>query len=119
MYSTPERLSRRLWKLFRERFDELDLLQSLAGRPVKQDCVAFGFPNRREFDRPRAVQTKQDSARLIPTEQQTLRHPKRTDYELMLIAEGLINEISQVVQVLYILGSRHHCGVNLLAGHGR
>jgi hypothetical protein len=112
-------MSSQLGKPFGERFDELDLIQSLAGRTVKQNGVPLGFPNCRELDRPGAVQTKQDSTRFIPAEQQPLRHPKRADYELMLKAEGLIDKISQVVQVFYVLGSRQHCGLNLLAGHGR
>jgi hypothetical protein len=103
---------------FGERFGELDFLKPLASRAVEQDRVSFRFPNRREFNRPRTMQTKQDSAWFSFAEQGMLRHPKRAEYELMLQTEGFSYKFSQIVQIFYVWGSRQHCEWNPVAGHG-
>jgi hypothetical protein len=98
--------------------NELDFLQPLAGRAVEQDRIPFRFPDRRKLNRPRTMQAKQDSAWLTFAEQGMLRHPKRAEYELMLQAEGVSDKVSQIVQIFYTLGSRQHCEMNPVAGHG-
>src|SRR5262245_28038395 len=90
------------------RLHELGLADALAGRVVKQDRVPVGFPNGRQLDAAGAVQAKEDAARSLGADQNPLGDQKRADFQFVLVANGLVDISSKVVQVVDLeRGSRH------------
>ncbi len=60
-------------------------VETFASRVVKQDGVAFRFPNCRDLYRTGAMQAKEDAAGFTAADQNALRHTKRVQFELIVM----------------------------------
>jgi hypothetical protein len=68
--------------------NELGFQDPFATGVVEQDGVAIGFPDRRQFDAPRAVHAEEDAAGALAADEDSFGDRKSSDLQLILIAKG-------------------------------
>lgn len=79
-------------------------------RAVEQDRVAVRLPDRRQPDAPRPMQAKEDAARLLAANEDSLGDLEGRGLKFVLIANGLVDKVSKIAQVLNVQGViRHRC----------
>ena len=80
----------------------------LTGRAIKQDGVPLGLPDGRQLDAAGAIQTEIDAARLLSADQNPLGDVEGAAFQLILFAQGVMDVISKIVQVLNLQGISRH-----------
>jgi hypothetical protein len=103
------------WRKYRC-LNELCLANSFAARIVKEHRVPVGFPNRGEFDAPRAVQAEENAAGPRAANENAFGNGESADFEFVLMANGLMDVRSQVCQVVKLERLSRHWGRTLLVG---
>jgi hypothetical protein len=86
-------------------------VEAFTGR--EQNGVPFQLPNGGYFHRARPVQAKKDSARFTGSHKNAFRHPKRADFQLIVVTKNLVDIFSQVVQVLQPFHTVQHWNFGL------
>ena len=91
----------------------------LAGRAIKQDGVPLGLPDGRQLNAAWAIQAEIDAARLLAADQNPLGNVESAAFQLILFAQGVMDVISKIVQVLNLQGiSRHFLASSVEEGLG-
>ena len=94
--------------------DQLGLQRPLAGGAVEQNRIAVSFPDCGQLDASGAVQAKEDATGPLATNQNAFGHLERAALEFVLVAKGLVDISSLVVQVVELERESRHWGRRLL-----
>lgn len=76
------------------------LQTSLAGRTVKDHGVAVSLPDGGQLDAAWTMQAEEQTAGSATSNQNPLGKPKSSWLEVVLLAQGEVNELSKVFQIV-------------------
>ena len=97
--------------------NELNFQLSFSRRAVKQNAVPIRLPNRRQPHAPRPLHAKEHAARSLAADQDSLGDLKGLGFELVLIANRLVDVTSEIAQSLDVERLGRH-GLRRLLGAG-